>query len=57
MSTYRQRDIVRKHPWETFSGMWKDDSTFDDFLSEIEAERQKRNNAEISKISPSSPGN
>ena len=31
----------RKHSWEVFAGMWKDDPTLDDFLSEIEAERQK----------------
>ena len=31
----------RKHSWETFAGMWKDDPSFDEFLSEIETERQK----------------
>ena len=30
-----------EHPWETFAGMWKDDTTFDGFLSEIESERRK----------------
>jgi hypothetical protein len=31
---------VSNHPWVKFSGMWKDDSTFDDFLAEIEADRR-----------------
>lgn len=31
------------HPWKNFAGMWKDDATFDDFLSEVEAERRRTN--------------
>ena len=29
------------HPWERFAGIWKDDPTFDQFLSTIEADRRK----------------
>ena len=26
------------HPWEQFAGIWKDDPTFEDLLTEIEAD-------------------
>ncbi len=29
------------HPWMKFAGMWKDDSTFDDFLEEIRQYRKE----------------
>jgi len=32
---------ISDHPWARFSGMWKDDPTFDDFLAEIEAARHR----------------
>lgn len=30
-----------QHPWEKFAGMWKDDPTFDDFLSELNVSREE----------------
>ncbi len=30
------------HPWKRFAGMWKDDPTFDNFLTEIQAERHNQ---------------
>lgn len=32
---------IDKHPWMRFAGMWKDDSTFDDFLEELRAYREE----------------
>lgn len=29
------------HSWMKFAGMWKDDPTFDDFLTEIETYRKE----------------
>jgi len=29
------------HPWMKFAGMWKDDTTFDDFLEEMRTYRQE----------------
>ena len=29
------------HPWEPFAEAWKDDPTFEDFLSEIKADRRR----------------
>ena len=34
------------HPWLQFAGMWADDPTWDDFLTEVAAYRQKTDEAE-----------
>lgn len=35
-----------EHPWRRWSGMFKDDPTFDDFLAEIDAYRREVDAAE-----------
>ena len=35
-----------EHPWLQFAGMWADDSTWDDFVTEVVAYRQQRDEAD-----------
>ena len=34
------------HPWLQFAGMWADDPTWDDFVTEVAAYRQEMNEAD-----------
>jgi hypothetical protein len=35
-----------KHPWLQFAGMWADDPTWDDFMTEVAASRQEMDKAD-----------
>ncbi|MCP4289571.1 MAG: type II toxin-antitoxin system HicB family antitoxin, partial [Gammaproteobacteria bacterium] len=36
-----------KHPWLKFAGIWADDSTWNDFLAEVEAYRRQMDEADL----------
>jgi predicted RNase H-like HicB family nuclease len=36
-----------EHPWLQFAGMWADDPTWDDFITEVAASRQEMDKADI----------
>ena len=40
------QDTDADHPWLQFAGMWADDPTWDDFVAEVDAYRQKIDTAE-----------
>ena len=38
--------VTAEHPWLKFAGMWADDPTWDDFITEVAAYRQKMDEAD-----------
>jgi hypothetical protein len=36
-----------EHPWLQFAGMWADDPTWDDFMDEVAAYRQREDAADV----------
>lgn len=38
---------VAEHPWLQFAGMWADDPTWDDFITEVAAHRQEMDEADV----------
>ena len=39
--------MTQANPWLKFAGMWADDSTWNDFLAEVEAYRQETDQANL----------